>query len=224
MKTSVKSVLFLCALLVGLAGCAPQEIVLPNGDLKYANGVVEYKGKPYSGKVIITQADKDNGFDGYVNLKDGHLDGMMEMKSPDGEKLKANTVNGQFDGDYISEYPNLGQAHLVFKAGKVKSVKLDFNVQGGIKQDLTIADDRKINGTMTTASETITFKNGEAQTNGVTIKLYMNEEEKTVKEIYSDGKLVQKDVAKAASTPEFYEKLAFPAIFNGEKMDMSLVR
>ena len=55
------------------------------------------------------------------------------------------------------------------------------------------------------------------------MKLYLNDENKIITEIYQGDKLIQKDEPKTSLVPELLEKLIFPTMINGEKMDMSLV-
>ena len=76
---------------------------------------------------------------------------------------------------------------------------------------------------MTAYGSTIIFKDGAAEVNGMTMKLYLNDKNKIITEIYQGDKLIQKDEPKTSLVPELLEKLIFPTMINGEKMDMSLV-
>ena len=57
----------------------------------------------------------------------------------------------------------------------------------------------------------------------ITTTIYLNDKNKIITEIYQGDKLIQKDEPKTSLVPELLEKLIFPTMINGEKMDMSLV-
>ena len=233
----MKRYLLMLVLILGLAvSCMPKEVTIPNKNLKYEKGeitykgkaykgIVTYKGQPYTGKIKTNLKDKvGTGWEGFLTLKDGHLDGVTEIKNVSGEYAKFTVVDKNFDGDYIAQMDKMGEVHIVFKAGRPESTKIDLKFMGvEIKQNFIIDAEGKVNGDMTANGKSFVFKDGSADVDNMVMKLYLNEENKIVTEIYQGDKLIQKDVPKAAATPELYENLVFPAIINGEKMDMSLV-
>lgn len=231
----MKRYLLMLVLILGLVSCMPKEITLPNKNLKYEKGevaykgkvykgIVTYKGQPYTGKIKTNLKDEISGWSGFITLKDGHLDGMTELKNRTGEQAKFNVTDYKFDGEYSAKLEKMGEVHAVFKSGRPESTKINLSFGGmDVKQDFTIDEEGRVNGEMEANGNTVVFKEGTADFNGMTMKLYLNEENKIVTEIYQGDKLLQKEVPKSAATPELYEKLVFPAMLNGEKMDMSLV-
>ncbi len=228
--------LMLALILVFAVSCMPKEAALPNKNLKYEKGeitykgkvykgVVTYKGQPYTGKITTSAKEKlTSGWSGFINLKDGHLDGMTEVKNASGEYTKFNVINSKFEGEYAAKMNKKGNVTIFFKDGRPESIKIvKKTLTTAIKQDFTIDADGKINGEMTSYGNTIIFKDGTAEVNGMTMKLYLNDENKFITEIYQEGKLIQKDEPKTSLVPELLEKLIFPTMINGEKMDMSLV-
>lgn len=49
--------------------------------VRYENGTVTYKGKPYTGKLVTSLEDKAIGYEGFITLKEGHLEGQTKMSS-----------------------------------------------------------------------------------------------------------------------------------------------
>ena len=233
----MKRYLLMMTLILGLViSCMPKEVALPNKNLKYEKGeithrgkvykgVVTYKGQPYTGKIATSAKEKlTSGWSGFINLKDGHLDGMTEVKNTKGEYTKFNVINSKFDGEYAAKMNKTGNVTIFFKDGRPESTKIEMKtLTTAIKQDFTIDADGKINGEMTAYGSTIIFKDGAAEVNGMTMKLYLNDKNKIITEIYQGDKLIQKDEPKNSLVPELLEKLIFPTMINGEKMDMSLV-
>ena len=89
----MKRYLLMLVLILGLAvSCMPKEVTIPNKNLKYEKGeitykgkaykgIVTYKGQPYTGKIKTNLKDKvGTGWEGFLTLKDGHLDGVTEIK------------------------------------------------------------------------------------------------------------------------------------------------
>jgi hypothetical protein len=54
---------------------------LPNKAVKYENGTITYKGKPYTGKLVTSLEDKAIGYEGFITLKEGHLEGQTKITS-----------------------------------------------------------------------------------------------------------------------------------------------
>ena len=62
-------------------GETPKELELSDKSVRYENGTVTYKGKPYTGKLVTSLEDKAIGYEGFITLKEGHLEGQTKMSS-----------------------------------------------------------------------------------------------------------------------------------------------
>ena len=60
MKKSILLTFLMSLMMIMLISCGgtPKELKLPNKSVKYENGVLTYKGKPYTGKIVTNLADK----------------------------------------------------------------------------------------------------------------------------------------------------------------------
>ena len=202
------------ALTLGLAACSPpSEISLPDSNVKYENGVVMYKDKPYTGKVVSNLKDKIEGYEGFVTLKDGHLDGKTEVTGKNSDKFKFTVVNGQLDGDVIADVEQMKmKGHLVFAAGKLKSMKID---APNTKQDLTVADNGNVSGKMAMNGQTIELKDGVAELgNGASMKMSIKDG-KVIVEAMHNGKVLQKQENDLKMDLPSFEKQILPAMFSG---------
>ena len=205
----MKKILFLIVLMLGLVSCGtPKQITIPNKNLKYENEAITYKGKPYTGKIKMNLSDKVQGFDGFISFKDGHFDGLSEIKN---EKQKMNikftVVNGKFDGEVVSKMPQMGEANYTFKEGKIVTEK--GKLIDGTQTDITY-DPEGVNGTMVLNGQTVTFKNGEGEFQGGKLKVEMDyETQKMVIGFYQGDKLIQK-VEQPILTVDMFEKMLLP--------------
>lgn len=208
----MKKVFALLAMVIGLAACAPPtEISMPDSNVKHVDGAIVYKDKPYTGKITTNLADKVQGYSGFINLKEGHLDGLTEVTGKNGEKVSITIANGKFEGDYIVEQPNVVKVFVNFKNGQLKVIKMDAK---GMNQDLTVAEDGKLDGTIVAGGQTITLKNGVANINKqVSLKASI-QGDKLIMETYQGDKLLQKQEENVAMTPTMLEQQLFPAIVN----------
>ena len=60
MKRGILLTVLMSLLMVVLVSCGgiPKELKLSDKSVKYENGVLTYKGKPYTGKLVSSAADK----------------------------------------------------------------------------------------------------------------------------------------------------------------------
>ena len=82
MKRGILLTVLMSLLMVVVSyGGTPKELETSNKSLKYENGTVTYKGKPYTGKLVTSLEDKAIGYEGFITLKEGHLEGQTKMSS-----------------------------------------------------------------------------------------------------------------------------------------------
>ena len=204
----------LLALAFGLAACSPPaEVKLPDSNVKYENGAATYKGKPYTGKILISLKEKAQGFEGVINLKDGHLEGLTEVSSKDGEKFKATVLKGKFDGDYVLE-EGPSKVHLVFQTGKLRTLKIN---APNVQQNLTVAANGNVSGKIIIAGETVELKDGIAEKNGKTLKMRMLDNGKVQTELYQKDQLINKEESTLLEvTPQALEQRVFEVVLGSQ--------
>ena len=155
-----KSFLYILIIFLMLISCeAPKEVVLPDKHLNIQGKIIMYRNKPYTGKLIILKSDKGN--EGYINIKDGYLNGVTEIKNEkDNFLLHYNISNKNFQGDYIYKSGD-GELSLKIDKGKVLSMKL-INKNENTKYDFTFKDSLA-NGIFENKDKKIEFKDGTAK-------------------------------------------------------------
>ena len=208
----MKKILFLIVLMLGLVSCGtPKEVALPNKNLKNENGVVTYKGKPYTGKLKANLADKVQGYNGSLSFKDGHFEGLSEIKS-DKQKMhvKFSITNGKFDGEVISKMPQMGEALINFKDGKIVSEKSSFI--NGVDADLTYSPEGVVNGTMKINGQTLNFKDGEAQFGPGKMIVKIDYEKQILTMTVMQGTTEVQKVEQPVLTVDMFEKMLFPIL------------
>ncbi len=153
--------LFILPVLLVVTACkAPEEIVLPDKKLNVADRTIVYKKEPYTGKLILPKSPRGN--EGYMYVKDGHLEGNAEIKNEkDGFLLKYNINGGKFQGE------------LLYKSG---DGKLTLNVDKGVILSMQMSNDKE------KTEYDFTFTDGLA--NGI----FRHENKKnTVEIVFTDG-------------------------------------
>ena len=197
MKRGILLTLLMSLLMVVVVSCGgtPKELKLPNKAVKYENGALTYKGKPYTGKIVTSLADKVSGYEGFITLKEGHLEGQTKISSgKNKEEYEVNVKDGKFDGQYIAKTPEIGEIAITSEAGALKAMKTAMT--NGLKQDLTFDAAGLANGTMEMGAQKFAFKDGKAlhpgQKNSFMIIKYMKETHSLHKEIILNGKITQK--------------------------------
>ncbi len=206
---SIMAILFLLVVSCGM----PKEIKVPNKRLSIGtNGELLYNKKtPYAGKVIF----KEKGGEGYMTLKNGHIEGKTELTSPE-LTTSFNVVNGELDGEYKSKGTFNGvdiNYIVILDKGKLK--KYDGKI-GTLEQNFTFDDKGRTNGTMKENGVTLTFKDGMTKFQGLTIEMVLTEDKTGLKFRVLDqsGKVIQEKSSPFAFNREMLEKSIFPIFFN----------
>ena len=199
MKRGILLTVLMSLLMVVLVSCVgiPKELKLSDKSVKYENGVLTYKGKPYTGKLVASLADKKSGYEGlgFVTLKEGHLEGQTKFTfKKNKEEWEYNVKDGNLDGQYVSKSPETGEITMTLEAGVLKVLKI--NDMKGFKEDLTFDAAGLANGTVGKGDQTISYKDGKAPVVGeknsfVTLK-YMKETHSLHREVILNGKITQK--------------------------------
>ena len=196
-------------------GETPKELEIPNKAIKYENGTITYKGKPYTGKIVASLEDKAIGYEGFITLKDGHLEGQTKISSgKNKEEYEVNVKDGKFDGQYIVKTPQIGEIAITSEAGVLKALKTAMT--NGLKQDLTFDAAGLANGTMEMGAQKFVFKDGKAPVAGhansfIALK-YMKETNSVVTELIQNGKVTQKQDNPLEFDVKTLESQIFPAI------------
>jgi hypothetical protein len=208
------TVLMSLLMMVVSYGETPKELKLPNKAVKYENGAITYKGKPYTGKLVTSLVDKAIGYKGFVTLKEGHIEGQIKITSEKNEQeLEANVKDGKFDGQYAVKALE-GEITLTLEAGILKAQKI--NYIDGYKEDLTFDTGGLANGTMEMGAQKFSFKDGKALNVGeknsfVTLK-YMKETNSVVIEDIQNGKVFGKKETSLELNVKTQERQIFPAL------------
>ncbi len=211
----MKRILLVILLITVMLSCENSgELTIPNKDLSYKDGVVQYKGKAYTGKINMKKLnDKEQYEQGFMNIKNGHLEGVTELKNEMiGTYFKFNVKNGKLDGEYILEHPKIGDLKMLFEDGKLK--KLSGKLPNNINEDLTIDKDGNVNGTFEQDGQKLEFKNGLVDEDGLKVKMYIDKEtgQKMITEVYQDDKTVSKGEAIILFSIKDFETAMLPSV------------
>ena len=152
--------LFILPVLLVIVSCkAPKEIVLPDRHLNVQNRTIVYKKEQYTGKLRLPVSPKGN--EGYMYVKNGHLDGNAEIKNEkDGFLLKYNISEGKFQGELLYKSGD-GELILNIDKGVILSMILRNNKEK-TKYDFTFTDGLA-NGTFENKDKTLVFTDGMAK-------------------------------------------------------------
>ena len=207
----MKKILFLVILILAIVSCGtPKEIVFPNKNLKLENGVIIYKGKPYTGKLKANLTNAQ-GIQGVLSLKDGHFEGLSEIKSEKQKMhVKFTVTNGKFEGELLYKTQIKGERILNFKEGKMLSEKS--KLPSGVEVDFTYTPEGVINGTMKKNGQIYNFKDGEARFRKVKIKSKIDYQRQVLVTTLTEGVTVVQKSEYPLISVSMYEKLFFPAI------------
>ena len=211
----MKRILLVILLITVMLSCENSgELTIPNKDLSYKDGVVQYKGKAYTGKINMKKlSDKEQYEQGFINVKNGHLEGVTELKiEMIGTYFKFNVKNGKLDGEYILEHPKIGDLKMLFEGGQLK--KLSGKLPNNINEDLTIDKDGNVNGTFEQDGQKLEFKNGLVDEDGLKVKMYIDKEtgQKMITEVYQDDKTVSKGEAIILFSIKDFETAMLPSV------------
>ena len=211
----MKRILLVILLITVMLSCENSgELTIPNKDLSYKDGVVQYKGKAYTGKINMKKlSDKEQYEQGFINVKNGHLEGVTELKNEMiGTYFKFNVKNGKLDSEYILEHPKIGDLQMLFQDGQLK--QLSGKLPNNINQDLTIDKDGNVNGTFEQDGQKLEFKNGLVDEDGLKVKMYIDKEtgQKMITEVYQDDKTVSKGEAIILFSIKDFETAMLPSV------------
>ena len=211
MKRYLLAILLILGLVISCGGS--KDITIPNKNVKVDGNVLTFKGKPFTGNIKMNLADKMDGYAGAMSFKEGHLDGLTELKNDKlKQQVKFTVVDGKFDGELIMKDPNQRtDITLDIKNGVI--VKYLADVQGIYKYDLNFVNNLA-NGTMEAQGQKFEFKDGIAKgPQGQEMKLSLDPAtgDMTI-EALVNGKVIQKQVMPNVLTPQFLETFIFSAI------------
>jgi hypothetical protein len=209
----MKRILFVIIFMLGVFACkAPEEVTVPDKHLGFKDGKVLYKETPYTGKIKLKKIPaKDQYEEGYIGVKDGHLDGATEFKNDAAKThFKFNVKAGQFDGVYTLKYPLIGDFVMNFENGQLKELKGKF--PNDINQDLIFDNEGNVNGLIEQGGEQLDFKGGIAEKDTLKVKMYLDKETKQtlVTEVYENNKLMAKEENILLFTVKDFEEELLP--------------
>ena len=201
---------------ITFAGRMPKEINYSSDKLSLSkNDEMLYDGKLYTGKVVLDEM-------GYVNFKDGHLDGKTFLDN-DKVKLSLNIVNGKLEGDFIMKGFASGSdidTLTNFEGGVIKAYIASI---GSENYNLTFDSNGNANGTYkdNDIDETLNYKDGIAETkDGFILKMNTGDKgDELLKFAFTkSGKLVYESGRGDHMNIKYFEKKWFPILF-GELSD-----
>ena len=209
MKKFLLAVIFV----FGFAVSFSIDITLPNKDVKIAKEVLLYKGSPFTGNIIMNTEDQKDGYIGGISLKNGHLDGLSELKNDrQGQHMRFTVVGGKFDGELIMNDPSQN-TYIMLDINKGAIVKYLADIQGVYKYDLNFVNNLA-NGSMEAQGQVFTFKNGIAKgPQGQELKLTLNPATGDLEmEAFVNGKAAGKQTIPNVLTPQYLESFLFQSI------------
>ncbi len=212
MKKILLAVIFVFGFVISFSNT---DITLPNKDIKVVKDVLLYKNSPFTGNIIMSAEDKKEGYSGAISLKNGHLDGLSELRNDrQGELVKFTVVDGKFDGELIMNDPSQGVSiTLNIKKGAI--VKYLADIEGIYKYDLSFTNNLA-NGTMEVSGQEFRFKNGIAKgPQGQELKLSLDPVTGDMEtEAYVNGRVAGKETIPNILTPQYLETFLFLAVTN----------
>ena len=224
MKRRILLTVLMSLLMVVLVSCVgtPKELKFSDESVKYENGTITYKGKPYTGKLVSSAADiiSESGYGGFVTLKKGHLEGQTKIAfKKDKEEYEINVKDSKLDGQYIEKTSKMGEVRINSEAGALKVMKADMT--NGLKMDLTFDVAGLANGTMEMGAQKFAFKDGKAPVAGhansfIALK-YMKETDSVVVEDIQNGKVIQKQDNLLKFDFKKLESELFPKLLGNKK-------
>ena len=210
MKKFLLAVIFVFGFVISFSNT---DITLPNKDIKVVKDVLLYKNSPFTGNIIMSAEDKKDGYSGAISLKNGHLDGVSELRNDrQGELVKFTVTDGKFDGELIMNDPSQGVSiTLNIKKGAI--VKYFADIQGIYEYDLSFVNNLA-NGTMKADGQEFRFKNGIAKgPQGQELKLSLDPVTGDMEmEAYVNGRVAGKETIPNILTPQYLETFLFQAV------------
>lgn len=211
MKRYLLAILLILGLVISCGGS--KDITLPNKNVKLEGDMITFKGKPFTGNIKMNLKDKIDGYAGAMSFKEGHLDGLTELKNDKQKQhMKFTVVNGKFDGELIMKDPSQRtDITLDIKSGVI--IKYLADIQGIYKYDLSF-ENNLANGTMEAQGQKFEFKDGVAKgPQGQEIKLTLDPETGDMEmEALVNGQVAGKQTIPNVLTPQYLESFIFRAI------------
>ena len=209
MKKFLLAVIFVFGFVVSFS----IDITLPNKDVKIVEDVLLYKGSSFTGNIIINDEEQNDGYSGIMSFKNGHLNGLTELKKDiENQHVKFTVADGKFDGEFImKDAKQRTDIVLDIKNGAI--VKYLADVQGAYKYDLSFVDNLA-NGTMEAQGQKFEFKDGIAKgPQGQELKLTLDPESGDLTmEAMVNGKVAGKQTIPNVLTPQYLETFIFRAV------------
>ena len=209
MKKFLLAVIFVFGFVVSFS----IDITLPNKDVKIVEDVLLYKGSSFTGNIIINDEEQNDGYSGIMSFKNGHLNGLTELKKDiENQHVKFTVADGKFDGELImKDIKQRTDIVLDIKNGAI--VKYLADVQGAYKYDLSFVDNLA-NGTMEAQGQKFEFKDGIAKgPQGQELKLTLDPESGDLTmEAMVNGKVAGKQTIPNVLTPQYLETFIFRAV------------
>ena len=210
MKKFLLAVIFVFGFVISFSNT---DITLPNKDIKVVKDVLLYKNSPFTGNIIMSAEDKKDGYSGAISLKNGHLDGVSELRNDrQGELVKFTVTDGKFDGELIMNDPSQGVS-IKKKKKKGAIVQYFADIQGIYEYDLSFVNNLA-NGTMKADGQEFRFKNGIAKgPQGQELKLSLDPVTGDMEmEAYVNGRVAGKETIPNILTPQYLETFLFQAV------------
>ena len=209
MKKFLLAVIFVFGFVVSFS----IDITLPNKDVKIVKDVLLYKGSSFTGNIIINDEEQNDGYSGIMSFKNGHLNGLTELKKDiENQHVKFTVADGKFDGELImKDIKQRTDIVLDIKNGAI--VKYLADVQGVYKYDLSFVDNLA-NGSMEAQGQKFEFKDGIAKgPQGQELKLTLDPESGDLTmEAMVNGKVAGKQTIPNVLTPQYLETFIFRAV------------
>ena len=205
--------LFLIILFVGLLSCGmPDELELPDEDIKCQNGSIFYKNKKYTGKILVEDKKNTVNYKGYLNLKEGKLDGVSEiLNSKTKEYFKFKVTTGEFDGEYITKVLNVIDASIFFEKGMIKKYRVIY--PDNSREELTFDNDGLANGFVIENGKKTEFVKGFSDYDQKRVKISLTKDKrKQVIQVYKEKELLAEKEIDISLTPKLLEGKLFPIL------------
>ena len=210
MKKILLAVIFVFSFAVSFSS---NDIALPNKDVKIVKDVLLYKGSTFTGNIIMNAGEQNDGYSGVLGFKDGHLDGLTDLKNDkENQQVKFTVVDGKFDGELIMKDAKQ-KTDITFDIKNGAIVKYLADVQGVYKYDLSFVDNLA-NGSMEAQGQKFEFKDGIAKgPQGQELKLTLDPESGNMEmEALVNGKVTGKQTIPNVLTPQYLESFIFKAV------------
>lgn len=211
----MKRILLIILLITAMLSCKDsKELTIPDKNLSYKDGVVLYKDKAYTGKINMKKLnDKEQYEEGFITLKNGHLDGITELKNEKvGTYFKFNVKDGKLEGEYTLEHPKIGDLTMLFQDGRL--IKLNGKFPNDIGQEFIMDKNGNVNGILEQDGQKLEFKGGLANEEGLKVKMYIDKEtgQKLITEVYENDKVVSKGEAVILFSIKDFEEVLLPEV------------